>query len=435
MGSICVNNLGKAYRQYPTRWSRLVEWLDPLSRDQHHLKWILKDVNFQIGQGETVGIIGINGAGKSTLLKLITGTIQPTIGSVEMAGRVVALLELGMGFHPDFTGRQNVVMSGQLIGLGADKIASLMPQIESFAEIGEYIDQPIRTYSSGMLVRLAFSVATSVRPDILIVDEALAVGDIYFQQKCFDRINKFINSGTTFLFVSHSMDTVLNICTRAIFIRQGIIAHDGTSQDAIDLYQSDLLESLDREPNNFKITKHQVGEVSDNTQLKNENLIYSECAPVGKTGSIHTECVVCTGVRFIDNNGRRSSALVSDTRVTLEVDYLIRDFIQDPHVGFKIKNRFGIVLFETNTYCMGCTIGPMNAQSKITVRFVFELSLIADEYSITLGFGNSGFGDGSFEQVFGFLHEATVFTVLPNLKSIKWAGLINLRPEVEFIKQ
>jgi lipopolysaccharide transport system ATP-binding protein len=226
----------------------------------------------------------------------------------------------------------------------------------------------------------------------------------------------------------------LNICTRAILIRQGRVAHDGTAQDAIDLYQSDLLESLDRTPKHFKITQHQVGEVSDNIKLTNENLIDGECAPVGKTGSIHTECVVCTGVRFIDNSGQRSSALVSDTQVTLEVDYLIKDFVQDPHVGFKIKNRFGIVLFETNTYCMGCTIGPMDAQSKITVRFVFDLSLMADEYSITLGFGNSGFGDGSFEQVLGFLHEATVFTVLPNLKSIKWAGLINLRPAVEFIK-
>ena len=165
MSTITVTNLGKAYKQYPTRWSRLVEWLTPSHMPRHTLKWVLKDINFTVNSGEAVGIIGINGAGKSTLLKMITGTTQPTTGSVVITGRVAALLELGIGFHPDFTGRQNAYMAGQLLGYGVEEITRLMPEIEAFAEIGDYIDQPVRVYSSGMQMRLAFSVATAHRPD------------------------------------------------------------------------------------------------------------------------------------------------------------------------------------------------------------------------------------------------------------------------------
>ena len=167
MSYIRVNNVGKAYRQYHSKTGRLIEWLSPFNTKRHNLKWILSDINFEVAPGEAVGIIGINGAGKSTLLKLITGTSRPTTGGIEISGRVAALLELGMGFHSDFTGRQNVYMSGQLLGLSSDKITELMPEIEEFAEIGDYIDQPVRVYSSGMQVRLAFSVATAIRPDVL----------------------------------------------------------------------------------------------------------------------------------------------------------------------------------------------------------------------------------------------------------------------------
>lgn len=175
MGHIRVSGLGKAYKQYPNRWSRLFEWLVPFSRSRHHLHWVLQGVDFEIQPGEAVGIVGVNGAGKSTLLKMITGTTQPTCGQIHLHGRVAALLELGMGFHPDFTGRQNAFMAGQLLGMQVEEIEALMPEIEGFAEIGDAIDHPVRTYSSGMQMRLAFSVATARRPDILIVDEALSV--------------------------------------------------------------------------------------------------------------------------------------------------------------------------------------------------------------------------------------------------------------------
>jgi lipopolysaccharide transport system ATP-binding protein len=238
MGSICVRNLGKAYRQYNSRWGRLAEWLSLSNKPRHRLKWVLQDISFEVSPGEAVGIIGINGAGKSTLLKLITGTSHPTTGEVHISGRVAALLELGMGFHPDFTGRQNAHMAGQLIGLTAAEITSLMPEIEAFAEIGDYIDMPVRVYSSGMQMRLAFSIATCKRPDILIVDEALSVGDSYFQHKSFNRIRSFGQQGTTLLIVSHDKSAIQAICSRAILLNGGAVAMQGDPETVMDFYNA-----------------------------------------------------------------------------------------------------------------------------------------------------------------------------------------------------
>lgn len=242
MGHIRVTGLGKAYKQYPTRWSRLAEWLIPFSPMRHRQHWVLQDVNFEIAPGEAVGIVGVNGAGKSTLLKMITGTTQPTCGQIQLEGRVAALLELGMGFHPDFTGRQNAVMAGQLLGMQVEDIEALMPDIERFAEIGEAIDHPVRTYSSGMQMRLAFSVATARRPDILIVDEALSVGDAYFQHKSFDRIRSFRKAGTTLLIVSHDRSAIQSICDSAILLEGGHMVMHDKPEAVMDYYNALLAE-------------------------------------------------------------------------------------------------------------------------------------------------------------------------------------------------
>ena len=238
--AITVTNLGKAYKNYPDRLSRLKEWLDPQHRPRHQLHWVLQDINFVVRPGEAVGIVGINGAGKSTLLKMITGTTSPTSGSIQVNGRVAALLELGMGFHPEFTGRQNVYMAGQLLGHSVEEITRLMPSIEAFAEIGDYIDQPVRVYSSGMQMRLAFSVATACRPDVLIVDEALSVGDAYFQHKSFDRIREFRKQGTTLLIVSHDKQSIQSICDRAILLNKGKLAMEGEPEAVMDNYNAML---------------------------------------------------------------------------------------------------------------------------------------------------------------------------------------------------
>ncbi|MEA5097876.1 MAG: ABC transporter ATP-binding protein [Burkholderiaceae bacterium] len=232
MAYLRVNSIGKAYKRYPRRSGRIAEWLGLGKR--HELRWVLRDLSFEITAGEAVGIIGVNGAGKSTLLKIITGTTRPTTGTVEASGRISALLELGMGFHPDFTGRQNVTMAAQLHGIANDEIDRKMQEIEEFAEIGDYIDQPVRTYSSGMQVRLAFSVATAIRPDILIVDEALSVGDTYFQHKSFDRIRQFREQGTTLLFVSHDPGAIKTLCDRALLLDAGGIVQDGSPIAVLD---------------------------------------------------------------------------------------------------------------------------------------------------------------------------------------------------------
>ncbi|ENZ9960003.1 ABC transporter ATP-binding protein [Salmonella enterica] len=238
--SIKVRNVGKAYKYYSSKWNRVIEKLLPGDKPQHSKKWVLKDISFTIKPGESVGIVGVNGAGKSTLLKLLTGTTQPTKGSIEIRGRVAALLELGMGFHPDFTGTQNVYMSGLMMGLSREDIERLLPEIEAFADIGDYINEPARIYSSGMLMRLAFAVATAARPDILIVDEALSVGDSRFQAKCYARIADFKKRGTMLLLVSHSAGDIVKHCERAIFLKDGDICMDGAARDVTNRYLDEL---------------------------------------------------------------------------------------------------------------------------------------------------------------------------------------------------
>ncbi|MEH6436545.1 ABC transporter ATP-binding protein [Massilia sp. DD77] len=421
MGAIIAQGLGKAYKQYRSRWARVADWMLP-GRPRHALKWVLQEIDFTIRPGESVGLIGVNGAGKSTLLKLITGTTQPTVGAVTLHGRVAALLELGMGFHPDFTGRQNAVLAGQLLGLGVDEIEARMPEILEFADIGDYIDQPVRVYSSGMQVRLAFSVATCVRPDILIVDEALAVGDVFFQQKCYSRIERFIQAGTTLLFVSHSAGTILNICDRCIFLRGGRVAFDGAPADALDLYQAELLGRADQAPDAIQIHTAPAQPVA------REHMH----ALAGKTGSITTPAADCVGVRLLDRHGHERATLVADEPAALQIDYLLHEGVLDPHVGFKIRNRFGATLFETNSYCMRRAPGPAAAGAVLSASFSLNLSLFPDEYTITVGLGAGGHGEGSFEKVLNYLHEVHSFVVAPNPASITWGGLVNLHPQLQF---
>ena len=432
MGSINVTRLGKAYKQYSRHWSRLAEWVLPFGGVRHKLKWVLEDIDFKIAPGEAVGLIGVNGAGKSTLLKLITGTSAPTTGTIAVTGRVAALLELGMGFHPDFTGRQNVLISGQLQGLSVAEITHLLPEIEAFAEIGTYIDEPVRVYSSGMQMRLAFSVATCVRPDILIVDEALAVGDVFFQQKCFDRIRSFTAAGTTLLFVSHSAGTIMNICSRCLLLRNGALVFDGAPKEAIDLYQADLLlgSKSARVPTEVESAPSGATSeaVADLVDLTTTDVLG------GRTGSIATEMADCLAVRFTNLQGEPIDAIWAEQDVRLNIVFRLRQAFSDPHVGFKIRNRFGTVIFETNSYCMKQTLGPCGANEALSVEFAFPLNLFPDEYTVTVGLANGGHGEGSFDDILSHLHEVLAFAVVPKPDAIIWAGLTNLNPQLRFKK-
>lgn len=360
MGSIVVRGLGKAYKQYAKRWHRLVEWLVPFAGTRHTLKWVLRDVSFQVDPGHALGIIGVNGAGKSTLLKMITGTTQPTTGGVQMTGRVAALLELGMGFHPDFTGRQNALMAGQLLGIATEDIHRLMPQIEAFAEIGEYIDMPVRVYSSGMQMRLAFSVATAIRPDILIVDEALSVGDAYFQHKSFDRIREFRAEGTTLLLVSHDKAAIQAICDQAILLNEGRLAMQGEPEAVMDYYNALIAE-------------------------KENSTVRQESAGDGKVQTVSgTREATFDTIRLLDENGQRVEHVFVGAACSIELIVDIHDPVHRLVAGILIKDRLGQHVFGTNTHHLGCAEGPLAAGDRLRVAFQFPANLGEGSYSVAV---------------------------------------------------
>jgi lipopolysaccharide transport system ATP-binding protein len=364
MGSIQVQAVGKAYKQYASRWSRLAEWLSPSGRPRHSLKWILRDVTFGVSPGEAVGIIGINGAGKSTLLKIITGTTQPTTGSVSVTGRLAAMLELGMGFHPEFTGRQNVYMAGQLLGLSTEEISALMPEIESFAEIGHYIDEPVRVYSSGMQVRLAFSVATARRPDILIVDEALSVGDTYFQHKSIDRIRDYAAQGTTLLIVSHDAAAITALCNRAILLEGGGIAMEGDPQAVMDYYNAKLSERA-----NSKIR-----------QVPTEAGLQT----ISGSGEATAE-----EVSLLNAQGRRIELADVGERVTLRIKVRVNAPLRRLVLGYMIKDRLGQQIFGTNTHHIEAVEQDLVPGDLVTYSFTFDAALGVGTYSIAVALHDS----------------------------------------------
>lgn len=403
MGSIVVTQLGKAYKQYPSRWSRLAEWLIPFSKERHTMKWVLKDLNFSVNPGEAVGIVGINGAGKSTLLKMITGTTQATTGSVSVNGSVAALLELGMGFHPDFTGRQNAIMAGQLLGYSIEELDRLMPEIESFAEIGEYIDQPVRVYSSGMQMRLAFSVATARRPDILIVDEALSVGDTYFQHKSFDRIREFNKLGTTLLIVSHDKGAVQGICDRAILLDAGRLAMEGEPETVMDYYNAMLAE-------------------------KGNKSVRQETLPDGKvkTTSGSGEATIIEAVLVNEQNEMIEIVDVGQS-VRIKVKVSINKDISEVVLGYMIKDRLGQPIFGTNTHHLQQASKNLKAGEKIQFDLSFSANLGEGSYSVAVALHTA---DTHVANNYEWKDRAIVFNVI-NINKDRFVGVAWLPTTLE----
>lgn len=416
MGKLVVSNVSKAYKRYPGKWARVREWLT--GKPSHDKTWVLRDINFTVNPGEAVGIVGVNGAGKSTLLKIITGTTQPTSGSVHIEGRVAALLELGIGFHPDFTGRQNALMAGQLQGLAINQVAELMPEIVRFANIGDYIDQPVRTYSSGMQVRLAFAVATAARPDILIVDEALAVGDIFFQQKCFERIRSYRELGTTLLFVSHSPGTIYALCDRAILLSEGRLILNDSPKVVIGHYDNLTATVKPKQESTFNPVAIDEADLDVPVlQFGNE-----EAQPVWRhPGLIIRSINMVQGARVVN-------LIVCGHRVTLKVDLKFLHEFDDPHVGFRIHNNRGEPIFMTNTLCMKNIIGSVDAGDRITVDFDFQMNIAPGEYTLTVGVANGAIGESSFREQLARLMHICVFTVVADSVGIIWGGNAYVHP-------
>ncbi|SIT50127.1 ABC-type transporter, ATPase component [Paraburkholderia piptadeniae] len=402
MGSISVQKVSKAYKQYPSRFGRLIEWVSPVAVTRHNVKWVLRDISFEVKQGEAIGIVGINGAGKSTLLKMITGTTQPTSGNITMTGRVAAMLELGMGFHPDFTGRQNVLMAGQLLGYSIDEINANMRKIEDFAEIGDAIDQPVRVYSSGMQMRLAFSVATFHRPDILIVDEALSVGDAYFQHKSFDRIRSYREEGTTLLIVSHDKSAIQAICDRAILLNGGSLVKEGPPEEIFDYYNALLADK-------------EAASVTQSVTREGKTQIVSGSGEA-----------TIADIRLIDSEGNASEILDVGAPAVLEIEVAVHAAVEELVLGYMIKDRLGQTIFGTNTHHLEQSAKSVIAGDRIRYQFTFPMNLGEGTYSIAtaLHAGHSHVG-ANYE----WRDLAVVFQVL-NMSKRKFVGCTWIEPEL-----
>lgn len=405
MSLLSVKNLGKAYRVYASEFQRIGRWFGlPTRPSEEH--WVLKHINFSIEPGEAIGIVGQNGAGKSTLLKMITGTLQPTEGTVTVNGRIAAILELGMGFSPELTGRQNVFHAAGLMGFSADQINDVIEEIEAFAEIGDYFNEPVRTYSSGMQMRVAFAVATAIRPEILIVDEALSVGDSYFQHKSFDRIREFQQQGTTLLIVSHDRGSIQALCDRAILLESGTVIKDGKPEEVMDFYNAIIAEK-----ENATVSVRQLEDGSTQTR--------------SGSGEATIE-----SVSLHDAAGQMVEYVPVGEPVSLRIKTRVNRDIPELVVGYLIKDRLGQAVFGTNTHHLGCKLINLSAGEAPEYRFDFCADLGVGSYSVAVALHTA---DTHLACSYEWLDLAMVFNVV-NISKDEFVGLAWMPPSVECVR-
>jgi ABC-type polysaccharide/polyol phosphate transport system ATPase subunit len=377
-----VEAISKQYRIYDRPADRLKESLTRGRWKAHREFWALKDISFEIEAGTTTGIIGPNGSGKSTLLQIITGTLEPTHGSVWLEGRVAALLELGAGFNPEFTGIENIFMNAALMGLSKSDTESLLPEIANFAEIGDFIYQPMKTYSSGMYIRLAFAAAVAVSPNILIIDEALAVGDAVFQHRCTRRIKQMQENGTTILFVSHDPGAIRALCTRAILLNTGRMEAEGAPAVVLNRYQKIIMarETAYAESS----AADQSGDESPHSR---EAPSFSGADSMGapsytfRHGNGDAEIIK---VELLDTSRRKVQLVETGEQLFLRMYVVFHKAVEEPVFGFLIRNRHGIHLYGTNTDIQNAGIGPVEAGDVVEANFSFDGWLAPDHYSIAV---------------------------------------------------
>ncbi|AZR24036.1 ABC transporter ATP-binding protein [Xanthomonas vasicola] len=361
---LVVDGVGKCYRNYRSELQRFASWFGiPVKPQSEH--WVLRHISFRIGRGEAVGLVGQNGAGKSTLLKIITGTVRPNEGSVVAIGRISALLELGLGFNAELTGRENSRHALGLMGAAGHEIESMLESIEEFAEIGDYFDQPIRAYSSGMQMRVAFSVATAVRPETLIVDEALSVGDSYFVHKCFKRIREFREAGTTLLIVSHDAGAIQALCDRALLIEGGRLIKDGDPQEVMDYYNALIAEK-------------------ENASVRTASTEDGRTATESGTGE-----AVFDSIQLLDETGNPVEYIGVGDTVTLRCKICVNEPINRLVLGYMIKDRLGQPVFGTNTHHTGQTQERLQAGDQLIAKARFPMNLGPGTYSVSVALASA----------------------------------------------
>ena len=398
---ISVQHLSKMYKLYDKPSDRLKESLGLSRKKKYREHYALHDVNFNIHEGECVGIIGVNGSGKSTILKIITGVLAPTTGEVKVNGRISALLELGAGFNMEYSGLENVYLNGTMIGFSEEEIDAKLDDILAFADIGDYIHQPVKTYYSGMFVRLAFAVAINIDPEILIVDEALSVGDVFFQAKCYHKFEEFKKQGKTILFVTHDLSSVSKYCDRVILLNKGVKLDEGSPKEMVDLYKQLL---VGQEPVKQKtdggedLAKAAVASISHEHFLPNPNTL--------EYGDKQAEIV---DFAIKDDKGMFTNTIEKGSTFQILMKVRFNEQIQEPIMAYTFKNIRGTELTGTNTLFEKAEVPEPAPGGCCTVTFTQKMDLQGGEY--LLSFGCTGYKDGEFK-VFHRLYDACNITVI-----------------------
>lgn len=404
--AIKIENISKVYRLYNKPIDRLKEALSISHKNYHKNYNALNNVSFDVKKGECVGLMGINGAGKSTMLKIITGVLSPTSGSVDINGKVSALLELGAGFNMDYSGIENIYLNGTLMGYSDKEVDQRLQDILDFADIGDYIHQPVKTYSSGMFVRLAFAVAINIDPEILIVDEALSVGDVFFQAKCYKKFEDFKNDGKTILLVSHSISSILKYCDRVILLDKGNKLAEGNPAEMIDLYKKLLVnqgEDNDSDENNENNTES----ISENWKSKmviNPN--------INSYGNSMAEII---DFGLFDKKGNITNQINKGEEFTLKMKVQFNAPISDPICAFTIVDLHGTDITGTNTMFEGCSTGKLKQGEILEAEFNQKMDIQGGHYLISLGC--TGYENGEFV-VYHRLYEVTNLYVISDKNTV-----------------
>jgi teichoic acid transport system ATP-binding protein len=411
--AISVNHVSKVYKLYDNPMDRLKESLGLSRKKKYKEHYALNGISFEIKKGETVGIIGTNGSGKSTILKIITGVLNPTSGSVQVDGRISALLELGAGFNMEYTGLENVYLNGTMLGFSKEEIDARLQDILDFADIGEFIHQPVKTYSSGMFVRLAFAVAINIDPEILIVDEALSVGDIFFQSKCFRKFEEFKERGKTILLVSHDLSSISKYCDRVILLNKGNKVSEGSPKVVVDEYKKILAnksEGVETE------TKEEAIDTPDQEVQNEQNGKFSIKNNWSKSFPLNPEFIEYgTGKAEIldflirDCNGNITNLIEKDTEFEIEMKVKFHDAVSEPIFAYTIKDIRGTDLTGTNTMYENAPVREMHKDDVQEVSFRQKMTLQGGEYMLSLGC--TGYCDGDFE-VFHRLYDICNLSVM-----------------------
>ncbi len=397
--AIRVSHLDKVYKLYNKPMDRLRESLGlagkkKLSKDHY----ALRDVSFEVKKGETVGIIGTNGSGKSTILKIITGVLSPTAGELQIQGRISALLELGAGFNQEFTGIENIYLNGTMIGFSKAEIDAKLQDILDFADIGDFVYQKTKTYSSGMFVRLAFAVAINIDPEILIVDEALSVGDVFFQNKCYHKFEEFKAQGKTILFVSHDLSSIAKYCDRVVLLEHGKKLGEGGTKEMIDMYKKVLVHQLDDSAMEIAAKNDSEGESagpSNALDAGKKKGLWKESMTLNPSADIYGSGLAeIVDFCIVDNSGRITNTIIKGDNFTVRMKVRFFDHVSEPIVAVSYKNRLGVEITGTNTMFEKISTGEPGRGDELTVSFSQKMSLQGGEYLIS--FGCTGYRDGEF---------------------------------------